>query len=70
MTLIRRIKIEVERKPLEWRKGQTAFNTLYALEPDMANLIRGNRYIDPFYNDGNLRTFYKWLEDGAHDPND
>ena len=43
------------------RKGQKAFNDLYLVEPEIANLIRGT-INDPFYNDKRLPDFYKKVE--------
>ena len=45
----------------EIRLGQALFNALYDLKPDLANEIRGNSDIDPFYKDGNIPAFYEWL---------
>jgi len=39
------------------RKGQQAFNDLYAKHPEIADQIRGTS-IDPFYNDECLTAFY------------
>lgn len=44
------------------RKGQKAFNDLYQVDPDIANLIRGT-INDPFYNDKRLPDFYKKIEE-------
>lgn len=47
-----------------WRWGQTLFNTLHNLEPELANEIRATN-IDPFYYNRNdterLLTFWDWL---------
>lgn len=45
----------------EWRNGQTLFNVLYDLEPDLANEVRATE-LDPFYND-NVKPFVEWLFD-------
>jgi hypothetical protein len=42
-----------------WRKGQAMFNALYALEPDLANIIRGQYGVDPFYRDDFIPAFYE-----------
>ena len=36
----------------QWRWGQTLFNVLYAMKPSLADRIRGERGLDPFYADG------------------
>ena len=41
----------------EYRKGQKAFNDLYAEHPDIANLIRTTED-DPFFDDEKLPAFY------------
>jgi len=38
------------------RKGQAAFNKLYAENPKIADMIRGSQF-DPFYRDERLRVF-------------
>ena len=43
-----------------WRMGQTYFNVLHEVSPDLANQIRG-RSLDPFYNDGAVPAFLTWL---------
>ena len=45
----------------EWREGQTAFNVLHEMRPELANKIRGGT-IDPFYRDDKLPYFVEWLE--------
>ena len=44
----------------DWRDGQTAFNTLRTLYPELAKEIRGTE-LDPFYK-VDLYDFYAWLE--------
>lgn len=39
-----------------WRKGQTYFNVLTDVRPDLADLIRGTG-IDPYHQDCNLAAF-------------
>lgn len=46
--------------PDSWRAGQSAFNLLCRVRPDLADLIRGSDF-DPFYQDGNLPEFYGYL---------
>jgi hypothetical protein len=43
----------------EWRMGQTYFNVLYAIRPDLANRIRGSS-LDPFYFDDRIYEFLAW----------
>ena len=38
------------------RKGQAAFNKLYAENPKIADMIRGSQF-DPFYRDQRLEAF-------------
>jgi hypothetical protein len=48
-----------------WRYGQAVFNTLYDLEPERADEIRGTR-MDPFHalnNDLRLARFWDWFMD-------
>ena len=40
------------------------FNALYALEPELANSIRGGE-LDPFYDDGRVTKFLDWLDKSA-----
>lgn len=50
----------------EWRLGQTYFNVLHTIAPDLANEIRGTD-LDPFYKEGNgyVEEFIEWLETKA-----
>lgn len=43
-----------------WRFGQSAFNALYDLHPEIANEVRGTEN-DPFYNDKVMPDFWAWL---------
>lgn len=45
-----------------WRLGQTYFNVLHQKRPDLADKIRGT-YLDPFYSNGAIPAFLKWLVD-------
>jgi hypothetical protein len=40
----------------DWRAGQTYFNTLYDMDPECADMIRGTRF-DPFYDDSRIPAF-------------
>ena len=57
-----KLKIEEawEEHSLHWRRGQTVFNTLYELYPDIADDIRGTQ-LDPFYNDSNVIKCLKYI---------
>lgn len=54
-------------KVVSMRKGQKAFNALYEVRADLADQIRSNSELDPFYRDENLPAFYLWLEKQAPD---
>lgn len=46
-----------------WRWGQTLFNTLHMMSPNMANEIRGTD-VDPYYaepGDGREMAFWDWI---------
>jgi hypothetical protein len=45
----------------EWRPGQTAFNVLHQVRPDLAGLVQGS-VIDPFFINDNLLDFYRWVK--------
>lgn len=53
---------EQSREHPEWRHGQTAFNVLYRLNPELATRIRGTG-MDPFYLDdiSRVTTFYLYV---------
>ncbi len=55
-TLLLEVNLEMRRYP-NLRAGQNAFNTLYKLDSNVANLIRGTKN-DPFYHDDRLTGFY------------
>lgn len=44
----------------EWRWGQTGFNVLRRLYPDLAENI-AQTDLDPFFIDDRMPTFLKWL---------
>lgn len=46
--------------PDTWRAGQSAFNLLVRVRPDLAELVRGSDF-DPFHSDNNLPEFYGFL---------
>lgn len=46
----------------EWRLGQNHFNTLYELNSELANSIRGEE-LDPFYKDAPSVEYYRFLVD-------
>lgn len=41
----------------EWRLGQTYFNVLRAVRPDISEQIRGDVQYDPFYQDKRINDF-------------
>ena len=45
-----------------WRAGQVASNTLERFRPDIADRVRGNPTLDPYYKDENLNAFYEFVE--------
>jgi hypothetical protein len=51
---------EVQLEYPEWRKGQTFFNVLYNLYPEMADEIRGSE-IDPFYINDNINKCLTYI---------
>lgn len=44
----------------DWRIGQSAFNLLYRVRPDLAEMLRGSDF-DPFYKNENLAAFYSFV---------
>ena len=46
----------------ELRVGQSYFNTLYDIKPNMANTIRGTN-LDPFYQNRIIPAFLDWVEE-------
>jgi hypothetical protein len=51
-----------QNKANHYRNGQAAFNTLYAVHPQLAEQVH-NTDIDPFYDDDVLPDFYEWVND-------
>jgi len=49
----------------DWRQGQTLFNALFELYPDIANSIRSDPQLDPFYNDENIGNLLRYLKEPA-----
>ena len=43
------------------RVGQAYFNALYKIDPDLANNIRGDGYLDPYLSDDNLPNFLRYI---------
>ena len=54
--------LRAENEHPSWRLGQTYFNVLHTLRPDLANKIRAT-YLDPFYINSAIPAFLKWLVD-------
>ena len=46
----------------DWRVGQAAFNSLLEHRPDLAEKIRGDPDLDPFYYSSKLPEFYSYLK--------
>lgn len=44
----------------EWRKGQTLFNALENVRPDLSVKVRTTD-LDPFYRDDRIPAFTDWL---------
>lgn len=46
-----------------WRKGQTIFNVLHELRPDLSAKVRGVHLLDTFHlkDEEDLETFKLWL---------
>jgi hypothetical protein len=60
----RAVKVAMrERRGLH--KGQTFFNVLFELEPELAQRLTGTAD-DPFYNDGNLPGFLLRVAEELH----
>lgn len=53
---------EVDAAIPEWRTGQTAFNVLYDIRPELADAVRATE-LDPFYQDELLPAFYARIEE-------
>jgi hypothetical protein len=47
---------------LEFRFGQTCFNVLYKLNPDLATSLTGTD-VDPYYDDDKVPEFLKRVRD-------
>ena len=46
----------------QWRDGQSAFNTLAYVRPDLTSVVRGSIHYDPFHRDDLLPAFYEYVE--------
>ena len=44
-----------------WRRGQTYFNALWELRPDLSEQIRGKYELDPFHRDELLPAFLEFV---------
>lgn len=54
----------------QWRTGQSLFNALYHIRPDLADRLRGGP-LDPFYRDNDVEAISNtltWLEQHWEDP--
>ena len=56
------VELNISMHP-SWRYGQAVFNTLYEINPSLADSIRGSD-VDPFYADINFNwvNFWDWFE--------
>mgnify|MGYP007044129973 CR=1 FL=1 len=52
---------ELQKYNTLWRNGQTHFNVLSDLYPEIAEKVRGTK-IDPFHNDKVLPEFLSFVE--------
>lgn len=59
-TNLLRTMVDRQATELFWRKGQTLFNVLYEMYPDLANEIRGTP-LDPFYEDRKIKDFMNFI---------
>ena len=48
-------------RPEHLRLGQWAFSCLYDMLPELANEIRGNDQLDPFYVDSRMAAFEEYI---------
>lgn len=60
-TFRRLVELEAHRHP-EWRMGQTAYNLLRALRPDLSDQVLGDPDLDPFYVNQKLPAFWSFVE--------
>lgn len=44
----------------EWRRGQTFFNALDRIRPELSDAIRGTD-ADPYYDNARMLPFMEWL---------
>lgn len=44
------------------RKGQVISTIFEDVKPNLANAIRGDALLDPYYQDGNLHRFWDFVE--------
>lgn len=45
------------------RLGQLMFNVLSEMNPTLADQVRGDPTLDPFYEDQNIAAFVIWLDE-------
>ena len=60
--LFRVVDVKLAMYP-HWRNGQALFNALYDLHPKIANDVRGEPTLDPFYNEENVGNLLRYLKD-------
>lgn len=46
-----------------WRYGQTIFNVLHAIRPDLSEQMRGAYELDPFYRDDLTHRALNWIKE-------
>lgn len=46
--------------PRSWRTGQTVYNLLDKVRPDLSFMVAGSD-VDPFYDDSRLPLFYDFV---------
>jgi hypothetical protein len=56
-----RVTLAQVRNP-SWRAGQTAFNVLWDMRPDLSEQVRSTS-LDPFYVDERLPEFYEFVKE-------
>lgn len=44
------------------RTGQTCFNVLHAVRPDLAEQVRNRVLLDPFYDDSRVPVFLDFVQ--------
>lgn len=58
---LRKVCSEKSKHP-EWRLGQTYYNVLHEVRPDIAIDVNGVIWKDPYYNDQYIPRFLEYVE--------